>query len=222
MLFNHKQQFDFQFRSLWIQTLFILLLILLFCTPTSKMNLAPLLLIPRWTGNKVQASCELVDPVKPPESQNICRPQPSWITLIKHSSAFFIIHVALSCALHESKFPPDHPAGSIEDFRRQCSVQPAEPWQTDSHAASQHKEFNNNKMTFVNDFHIRTEVSSVQTGNHLHAARHGSSREESGWQYRVMFGIFPPPAALWKDSMGFPTELPSCFGEILITHHEGC
>lgn len=33
------------------------------------------------------------------------------------------------------------------------------------------KTCNNNNMDFVNDFHIHTEISSVERGNHLHFAR---------------------------------------------------
>lgn len=72
------------------------------------------------------------------------------------------------------------------------------------------KNCNNNKMKLVNDFHIHTEVSSVETGNHLHFARPCSSLEERGWHYRVMFGIFPPPAVLWMDGRTRWVSPPSC------------
>lgn len=72
-------------------------------------------------------------------------------------------------------------------------------------------------MDFVNDFHIHTEVSSVERGNHLHFARRVSSQggKRSG-QHGVVFGIFPSPCCFmdgWKSLMGFPTELPSCCGK---------
>lgn len=200
MLFIHKQQLHFRSRSLWIQTLFVCF----FWIPSSKMNSAPLLLIPRWTGNKVQASCELVDPLRPPESQNICKPQ-----FVDDRNKVFIPFYYSCCFVIYSAWvyiSLDHPAGSIEAFQNPDSR--ARRLIPMLHHST--KNCNNNKMKLVNDFHIHTEVSSVETGNHLHFARPCSSLEERGWHYRVMFGIFPPSAVLWMDGRTRWVSPPSC------------
>lgn len=69
----------------------------------------------------------------------------------------------------------DHPACSVETFQKtvQRAAKPfriqqnTEPEEC-SHAVSQQKEL---YQYVVNDFHIHTEVSSVEWGNHLHFAR---------------------------------------------------
>ena len=79
------------------------------------------------------------------------------------------------------------------------------------------KNCNNNNMDFVNDFHIHTEVSSVERGNHLHFARYVCSqggRETDSVGLCLEYSL-PPRCFMdgWKELMGFPTELPSCCGE---------
>lgn len=77
------------------------------------------------------------------------------------------------------------------------------------------KDCNNNNMDFVNDFHIHTEVSSAERGNHLQFAKEVCSqgKEMDGVQRGVRFQIFPSPCWFvdtWKSLMGFPTEVPGC------------
>ena len=123
-------------------------------------------------------------------------------------------------------FALDHPACSIEAFQEtvQCAARLFCIQQNTVSRARRmvpmmyhsRKNCNNNNMDFLNDFHIHTEVSSVEWGKHLHSAREVYSQGERNGRHGVMFGIFPSPCCFmdgWKDLMGFPTELPSCFGE---------
>lgn len=135
-------------------------------------------------------------------------------------SCYFVIYSRRDC------ISLDHPACSIEAF--QMTVQwAARPFCIQQHTVSRarrtvpmlhhsRKNCNNNNMDFVNDFHIHTEVSSVERGNHLHFARRVYSQRERSGRYGDMFGIFPSPCCFmdgWKDLTGFPTKLPSCCGE---------
>lgn len=65
-----------------------------------------------------------------------------------------------------------------------------------SHAASQKKNSNNNNMDFVNDFHIRTEVSSEEKGNHLDFARHSVLRGKEMDSMGLCLEYSLPPAVL--------------------------
>lgn len=71
----------------------------------------------------------------------------------------------------------DHPACSVKTFQK--TVHWAAKPSTSSRTLSQKNvpmlcpsRKNCTNIDFVNDFHIHTEVSSVERGNHLHFARH--------------------------------------------------
>lgn len=84
-------------------------------------------------------------------------------------SCYFVIYVRWDCISH-----PDHPACSIEALQK--TVQwAARPFCIQQNTVSRarrmvpmlyhsRKNCNNNNMDFVNDFHIHTEVSSVEGG----------------------------------------------------------
>ena len=75
---------------------------------------------------------------------------------------------------------------------------------------------NNNNVGSVNDFHIHTEVSSAERGNHLHSARQVCSQGEQEQ---------PLPPLLfygWMERLdGFPYSAAQLLWGILINHHEG-
>lgn len=79
------------------------------------------------------------------------------------------------------------------------------------------KDCNNNNMDSVNDFHIHTEVSSVESGKHLHSARQVSSREGRGAAWDCVWNIALPLLFYgWlKELDGFPHRAaPSMWGNI--------
>lgn len=80
-------------------------------------------------------------------------------------------------------------------LRRPCS-QPRCSQRIGSHAAHSRKSCNNNRKSFVNDFHIHTEVSSVEAGNHLRVCQACMLSWGRIRQHRLCVEYTLPPAVL--------------------------
>lgn len=223
MLFSHKQQLHFRSRSLWIQTLFVCF----FWIPSSKMNSAPLLLIPRWTGNKVQASCELVDPLRPPESQNICKPQ-----FVDDRNKVFIPFYYSCCFVIYSAWvyiSLDHPAGSIEAFQKtaRCSASrtlTAEPedWFPCCITAQRTVTITRWNLLMIFTFTLRFSLWRQGTTCTLPDLAALWRKEADTTELCLEYSL-PLLFYGWMEGLdGFPHRAAQLFWEILITHHEGC